>query len=243
MKHGGPLLGYNNNIPYQGNVYHVQTEDSGTKRPHVFTHLFADGGRIIKTKKTSYAHLLEGDPEDLPDRVRALMKEQHKAMVIALRDGELDHLIDPDGDVDPSERVEVVESPAVSKPPPGDIEVLERAADGADEPIDRKSSPGMAAARISDNPRRGGAYSFVGERDSAPAPESVPPQRRRMRSTGVNLPVDSSPPAVDVAATGPNRSRPPPPRRRASKPSSGFGASVRSGKPLHELMLDFLKRQ
>ena len=77
----GPLLGYNNNIPYKGRVYHVQTEDSGAKRPHVITHLFADGGRIVNTTKTSYAHFVGG--ENLADKVRALMREQHRAMVVS----------------------------------------------------------------------------------------------------------------------------------------------------------------
>jgi hypothetical protein len=36
-------------------MFHIQTEDSGIRHPHVITHLFADGGRILKTTKTSYA--------------------------------------------------------------------------------------------------------------------------------------------------------------------------------------------
>lgn len=91
MKHQGPLLGYNNNVSYKGGVYHVQTEDSGTRRPRVITHLFADGGRVVSSTKTGYEDLLEAT--DLSDQVRAIMKRQHKAMVIALRDGELDALI------------------------------------------------------------------------------------------------------------------------------------------------------
>src|SRR5262249_39038908 len=48
-------VGFNNNLKYKGAVYHVQTEDSGLDKPHVITHLFADGGRIIKSYKRSYA--------------------------------------------------------------------------------------------------------------------------------------------------------------------------------------------
>src|SRR5437773_1302277 len=36
-------MGFNNNVKYQGQVFHVQTEDSGLDAPHVITHLFADG--------------------------------------------------------------------------------------------------------------------------------------------------------------------------------------------------------
>lgn len=79
-----PLLGYNNNIRHEGKLYHIQTEDSGVDHPHIITHLFADGGRIIATRKTDYSQHLEA--ENLEAIVRGLMKEQHKAMAIALRD-------------------------------------------------------------------------------------------------------------------------------------------------------------
>jgi hypothetical protein len=72
-----PQLGYNTNVRYKDRVFHVQTEDSGVARPHVITHLFADGGRIIKSVKRAYADIL--DEPDLIARVKKLMQEQHKA--------------------------------------------------------------------------------------------------------------------------------------------------------------------
>ena len=72
------LVGYNTNISYKGVVYHVQTEDSGTRNPHIITLLY-NGGTILCRKKTDYAELAE-DP-DYKDKVRELMKEQHKAMI------------------------------------------------------------------------------------------------------------------------------------------------------------------
>jgi hypothetical protein len=86
-----PLLGFNNNVRHRGRVFHIQTEDSGTKNPRIVTHLFADGGRIIRTTRTDYAEHVGRD--DLAQVVRKLMKEQHKGMFIALRAGELDELI------------------------------------------------------------------------------------------------------------------------------------------------------
>ncbi|MCU0674600.1 MAG: hypothetical protein MUE69_17635 [Myxococcota bacterium] len=83
-----PLLGYNTNVRHKGKLFHIQTEDSGIKHPHVITHLFADGGRIVASRKTSYGDLVGRD--DLRDRVKELMRAQHKAMFIALRDGEYD---------------------------------------------------------------------------------------------------------------------------------------------------------
>ena len=92
MKVISPLLGFNNNVKHKGRTFHVQTEDSGVRHPHVITHLFADGGRILKSLKTSYAEHLNED--NLRDIVHQLMKEQHKAMFVALRDGQFDHVFE-----------------------------------------------------------------------------------------------------------------------------------------------------
>ena len=87
-----PLVGFNNNVKHKGRIFHVQTEDSGVSRPHIVTHLFADGGRILKSTRTDYSEHL--GRADMGQVVRGLMKEQHKAMFIALRDGQLDATID-----------------------------------------------------------------------------------------------------------------------------------------------------
>jgi hypothetical protein len=91
-KDPSPLLGYNNNIRHKSRVFHVQTEDSGVRHPHIITHLFMDGGRILKSVKTSYADQLGAD--GMADVVRQMMKEQHKAMLTQLRDGHYDHLVE-----------------------------------------------------------------------------------------------------------------------------------------------------
>src|ERR1041385_1006127 len=88
-----PLLGFNNNVRHRGRLFHIQTEDSGVRHPHVITHLYMDGGRILKTVKTSYAVHLGSDR--LAKVVRELMKEQHKMMFIALRDGQFDDVLNP----------------------------------------------------------------------------------------------------------------------------------------------------
>jgi hypothetical protein len=88
MAFRAPLLGYNTNVRHKGKLYHIQTEDSGIDHPHIITHLFADGGRIVASKKTSYAERVGN--EGLQDTVKKLMQAQHKAMFIALRDGVYD---------------------------------------------------------------------------------------------------------------------------------------------------------
>jgi hypothetical protein len=107
-----PLLGFNNNVKHKGRVFHVQTEDSGVRHPHVITHLFADGGRILKTLKTSYAeHINEANLRDI---VHQLMKEQHKAMFVALRDGQFDHFFE---EKDPAAQAAAAQAAAVPPPP------------------------------------------------------------------------------------------------------------------------------
>src|SRR3954466_11014410 len=91
-KFQSPLLGYNNNVRHKNRVFHIQTEDSGVNHPHIIMHLFMDGGRILKSVKKSYAEHVGAD--GMREIVKKLMKEQHKAMFIALRDGQYDVLVE-----------------------------------------------------------------------------------------------------------------------------------------------------
>ena len=82
------LLGYNHNITYKGLVFHIQTEDSGTRKPHITTLLYRDGV-ILCSQKTSYNDILT--IENLESIVEDLMKDQHKNMLRRLKSGEFDH--------------------------------------------------------------------------------------------------------------------------------------------------------
>ena len=79
--------GFNHNIKHKGQVFHVQTEDSGPKNPHIITHLFV-GGNILSSKKTTYLELV-GQP-DYEKTVRTMMEEQHKEMLRNLIKGKYD---------------------------------------------------------------------------------------------------------------------------------------------------------
>lgn len=81
------VLGFNHNVMYKGEVFHVQTEDSGVANPHIITLLYR-GGVIISSRKTSYADILK--MENLETVVEELMKEQHKDMMRRLKAGEFD---------------------------------------------------------------------------------------------------------------------------------------------------------
>jgi hypothetical protein len=72
-------------------MFHVQTEDSGRKNPHIISHVY-HGGTIIASEKSEYRDRVDSD--DLDAEVRGLIEAQHKAMLMRLRGGELDAVID-----------------------------------------------------------------------------------------------------------------------------------------------------
>jgi hypothetical protein len=214
LESASPLLGYNNNVPYQGAVYHVQTEDSGSKRPHVITHLFADGGRIVKTKKTSYKRFVGSD--NLTERVRTLMRMQHKEMVLSLRGGKVDHLIEPPEGADPKalakdmvERAELAEDVITASSNPLDDRdfqrEMEEIAGEEDIPTDAK---GLEAYNRAKGARAEAAAGGVPKgAGTAPAPEqptsqpsSQPKQEKETTYKYVGAKKPSRPP---------QRSRPP----------------------------------
>jgi len=85
-------VGFNNNVKYKAQTFHIQTEDSGLDKPHIITHLFADGGRVIKSHKRSYAdHVRDSD---VAPYVRQLMKGQQLEMALSLREGKFDLIIE-----------------------------------------------------------------------------------------------------------------------------------------------------
>ena len=121
------VLGFNHNIRYKGELFHVQTEDSGRANPHIITLLYR-GGTIIGSAKTSYADIIKVD--QLEQVVESIMKEQHKEMMRRLKGGEFDSRIFPGGvpgTPEPSEPQAAPASPgrpgqaaveAASPPPP-----------------------------------------------------------------------------------------------------------------------------
>ena len=100
------LVGYNHNIGYKGEVFHVQTEDIGINTPHIITLLYR-GGNILASKKTSYADIVKMG--NLSQVVEELMKEQHKDMLRRLKNGEFDERLGLEG---------VFETPPAPAPQP-----------------------------------------------------------------------------------------------------------------------------
>ena len=80
-------LGYNQNVVYKGETYHVQTEDGGRTNPVITTHLFR-GGVILASRRAGYDDILKSDRLD--DAVKGLMVEQHRGLIKDLLEGTLD---------------------------------------------------------------------------------------------------------------------------------------------------------
>ena len=103
------VVGYNHNIMYKGEVFHVQTEDSGINNPHIITLLYR-GGNILASKKTSYADIVRMG--NLNQVVEDLMKEQHKEMLRRLKNAEFDERIGFTADKQPQQSAPIVETPS-----------------------------------------------------------------------------------------------------------------------------------
>jgi len=137
MRSRGPSLavGYNTGVQYRDHTYHIQTEDSGSGHPHVITHLFADGGRVIATRRTDYAAYL--GTERCPAIVKALVLAQHKAMFVALRDGAYDAVLATDrGSASPRNE------------PPLDLGEVERTLLAAPAEIVESAAPVQASTSV-----------------------------------------------------------------------------------------------
>ncbi|MCM0080393.1 hypothetical protein L4X63_02210 [Geomonas sp. Red32] len=108
------VLGFNHNIGYKGEVFHVQTEDSGRANPHIITLLYRQG-TIIASSKTSYADIIKVD--QLETVVESIMKEQHKDMMRRLKSGEFDARIFGQAPQNAGEAPAATEAPAAGQAP------------------------------------------------------------------------------------------------------------------------------
>lgn len=81
------ITGYNTDVRHNDVVFHVQTEDKGAANPQIESLVYVSG-QVLVSKKASYASLLaEGHGEKA---IVALMDQQHRTMIAAIRHGKLD---------------------------------------------------------------------------------------------------------------------------------------------------------
>ena len=84
------ITGFNTDVKYGDNVYHVQTEDRSLDNP-MFESLIYIGGSIVAKKLTPYSDKLsEGATEAT---LASLLKRQHQVIIAAIRAGRIEDLI------------------------------------------------------------------------------------------------------------------------------------------------------
>jgi hypothetical protein len=168
-----PLLGYNHNIAHLGQVFHVQTEDSGPLTPRLFTHMFFEGTILASIKHEYDGQLTE-------DKVRLLMQNQHKAMIRDLLHARFDErlvtffrgrgveLATTAGAL-PSTPMLETPSPVLVEAPPVEIE------DAAPEPVEHITTASFVAEPASDEERA----AELASSGSVAVPLPIPPAAQR----------------------------------------------------------------
>jgi len=84
------IVGFNTDIKYRDEIFHIQTEDKGQNNPIVET-LVYHSGEILLSRRIGYGHLMK--KTDLRKRIKNIMKTQHDEVISELKGGKFMHLI------------------------------------------------------------------------------------------------------------------------------------------------------
>ena len=71
-------FGHNQNVNYNGETYHVQTEDGGRNNPFITTLVFKNG-TVLASRRVGYADIIVSG--ELDRVVREVMREQHSSVI------------------------------------------------------------------------------------------------------------------------------------------------------------------
>ena len=78
------ITGFNTDVPFMGEVYHVQTEDKGKDNPMVES-LIYKGGEILGARRTAYSKFLPNGYDE--KAVIKFMEEQHRSVIDEVKRG------------------------------------------------------------------------------------------------------------------------------------------------------------
>lgn len=81
------ITGFNTDVPYKGEVYHVQTEDKGQDNPMVES-LIYKGGEILGAKRTPYSLFLANGYDE--KKIVKFMEDQHRGIIRDIKIGRYD---------------------------------------------------------------------------------------------------------------------------------------------------------
>ncbi len=83
------IFGFNTDVKHEDTVYHVQTE--AHRSTHTFLSTVFVKGQCIAKKSGSYADA--ADAEQTDQQLHEMLKNQHRQIVEAIREGRLDDLL------------------------------------------------------------------------------------------------------------------------------------------------------
>jgi len=84
------IVGFNTDIKYRNEIFHIQTEEKGENNPTIET-LVYHNGEILLSRRISYGHLK--DIVDMRTRVKKMMKVQHDEVSSDLKKGKFLHML------------------------------------------------------------------------------------------------------------------------------------------------------
>jgi len=188
--HPAMITGSNTNIRHGGRLFHVQTEDSGRRNPHVISHLYFSG-TILASEKTDYSDRLNLESDTLAKDVRALIEEQHKEMLRRLKRGEFDAVISQRLDGETGESTGTAPQPIAEEVAP-DAEPAEQSAaearpTTAPQAAPAASTPATGAPRtfgdgiVSQKPLDEVILEYLVEKSRAEGGDREPPPAERPR--------------------------------------------------------------
>ena len=90
------IIGFNTDIKYRSESFHIQTEDKGKNNPTVET-LVYHNGEILLSRRLGYSQLMK--KTDARTRIKNMMKRQHDEVINELKGGKFLHLLSLDTQV------------------------------------------------------------------------------------------------------------------------------------------------
>ena len=118
-------IGFNNDVDWEGERFHIQTEDLGLSAGKITSQVFR-GGAIVDTISVSYTEHVEGieDPEKRDEEIRKRMRTLHKLCFRHIKankytpDGQAQDGNEANGDIgaEADEVEHTTETPAVERP-------------------------------------------------------------------------------------------------------------------------------
>jgi hypothetical protein len=108
------ISGFNTDIKVGNTVYHVQTEDKGTKS-RLLLSLVYDKGTILASKRVSYDDVLKGDFDE--KKLADFLNKQHQVICAAVSAGRINELKEMTGKARASTKPKPASAQVVLPPP------------------------------------------------------------------------------------------------------------------------------